>query len=339
MATTADELLDTARDALAAGDFETAQAAALASLEIDGLAVTHQIVGGLYYMDDRATDALRHWEAAFRLFREAGELRSAARVAIDLARLHVGMLGHVAAGQGWAERARTMLGRVGPCVEWGYLELAYMACDRPDIDALLASTDRALTIALEFGDSDLEVQAMADSGLALVSQGRVSEGFARLDAALAAISAGEVGPVAAGISFCSMLTACDRVGDVRRAEEWTGIIEAVLSNAGNRPAGVAHSLPRRLRLGALRGRSVVAGRGADDGGARTGRPSERRPSGADRRSPRQLAHRAGTRRGSGRSAGPVRGSASPVVVRSPGSTCCAATSTSPRPSCGAGARR
>ena len=133
-----------------------------------------------------------------------------------------------------------------------------MACDRPDIDALLASTDRALTIAVEFGDSDLEVQAMADSGLALVSQGRVSEGFARLDAALAAISAGEVGPVAAGICFCSMLTACDRVGDVRRAEEWTGIIERRPQQRRQSAPGAAHSLPRRLRLGALRGRSVAA---------------------------------------------------------------------------------
>jgi DNA-binding CsgD family transcriptional regulator len=235
MATTADELLGTARDALDAGDFETAQAAALASLQIDELAVTHQIVGGLYYLDDRATDALRHWEAAFRVFRQAGELHAAARVAMDLARLHASMLGHVAAGQGWAERARILLDRVGPCVEWGYLELAFLACDRPDVDELLASSDRALTIALEFGDSDLEVLAMADSGLALVSQGRVSEGFARLDAALAAISAGEVAPVAAGIAFCSMLAACDRVGDVRRAEEWTGIIAALFSNNGNQP--------------------------------------------------------------------------------------------------------
>jgi DNA-binding CsgD family transcriptional regulator len=235
MATTADELLDTAHDALAAGDFESALAAALASLEIDELPATHQIAGGLYYLDDRDAEALRHWEAAFRLFRSAGEHRAAARVAIALAGLHVSTLGHVAAGQGWAERARILLERVGPCVEWGYLELASMACDRPDVDALLASTDRALTIALEFGDSDLEVQAMADGGLALVSQGRVREGFARLDAALAAISAGEVGPVAAGIAFCSMLTACDRVGDVRRAEEWTGIIAAVLSASGNRP--------------------------------------------------------------------------------------------------------
>ena len=117
-----------------------------------------------------------------------------------------------------------LLERVGPCVEWGYLELAQIACERTDIDELLASADRALEIAAEFGDLDLETQAMADGGLALVTQGRTSEGFARLDAALAAITAGEVTPIVAGICFCSMLTACDRAGDVRRAQEWTGIV-------------------------------------------------------------------------------------------------------------------
>ena len=43
------------------------------------------------------------------------------------------------------------------------------------------------------------------------------------------------GPIAAGISFCSMLTACDRAGDVRRAEEWTGIVSGVLAGLGNKP--------------------------------------------------------------------------------------------------------
>ena len=220
--------------------------------QIDELAVTHQIVGGLYYLDDRAADALRHWEAAFRLFREAGELRAAARVAMDLARLHASMLGHLAAGQGWAERARILLDRVGPCVEWGYLELAFLACDRPDVDALLASTDRALTIALEFGDSDLEVQALADSGSALVSQGRVSEGFARLDAALAAISAGEVAPVAAGI--CVLLDA-DGLRSSRRRAPRRGVDGHHRGRVQQhrQPApSAAHPLPRRLRLGALR---------------------------------------------------------------------------------------
>ena len=53
-------------------------------------------------------------------------------MAIGLASLHGGSLGNRAAAQGWLERARRTLEKVGPCVEWGYLELAFMACDRPD---------------------------------------------------------------------------------------------------------------------------------------------------------------------------------------------------------------
>jgi len=110
-----------------------------------------------------------------------------------------------------------------------------MACDRTDVDDLLASANRALEIALEFHDADLEAHALADIGLALVTRGRTSEGLARLDAALAAISTGEVGPWAAGICFCSMLTACDRTGDVRRAQEWTGIVAGMIRPLGGRP--------------------------------------------------------------------------------------------------------
>jgi DNA-binding NarL/FixJ family response regulator len=128
-----------------------------------------------------------------------------------------------------------LLERVGPCVEWGYLELARLACERTDVDDLFMSANRALSIAADFGDVDLEAQAMADGGLALVTQGRASEGFNRLDAALAAISAGEVSPMVAGVCFCSMLTACDRAGDVRRAQEWTGIVASMIRDLGNRP--------------------------------------------------------------------------------------------------------
>src|SRR4029077_20486376 len=104
-----------------------------------------------------------------------------------------------------------------------------------DVEELLASADRALRIAVDFGDIDLEAQATADGGLALVTMGRRKEGLARLDASLAAITAGEVTPIVAGMCFCSMLTACDRTGDVRRAQEWTGIVADMIRDSGNRP--------------------------------------------------------------------------------------------------------
>jgi DNA-binding CsgD family transcriptional regulator len=202
---------------------------------VDGTAADHRLRGDLLWSDDRYVEAVVEWQVAFRLLREAGELREAAQVAIELARTLGSDLGTRAAGRGWVERARRVLGQVGPCPEQGRLELAFMACDRPDTGELLAATDRALAIAAEFGDAGLEAQALADSGLALVTQGRTHEGFGRLDAALAAITAGEVDGATASICFCSMLTACDRAGDVRRAEEWSALVSGLLDRSENRP--------------------------------------------------------------------------------------------------------
>ena len=231
------ELLQDASTALEAGDVATALARIAAAIEADDPPLAHVMLGGIAYMDDRFPDAREEWERAFAGLRSTGDLRAAASVAIDLAELHANTLGNTAAGNGWANRARRLLEKVGPCPEWGHLELAFMACERPDVDDLLRSAERALVIAAEFDDVALEVRALADSGLALVTQGRVHEGFDRLDAALAAIAAGEVRDLSVvGKSFCSMLSSCDRVGDVRRAEEWTNLVQAmVLDRFDGRP--------------------------------------------------------------------------------------------------------
>ena len=201
----------------------------------------HQELAVGAYMADDLEETRRNAEAAFRGYRDRGDLQAAARVAIDLARLHDGAFGNHAAGRGWLDARGERSSSVGPCVEWGYLELALMGCDRLDIDDLEASADKALAIALEFGDHDLEVVALADGGLALITQGRVREGFDRLDSAMAAIAAGEVADFGlAGKSFCSMLTGCDRAGDVNRVEEWTRVMrEMMLEPNGGQPKVLA----------------------------------------------------------------------------------------------------
>jgi tetratricopeptide (TPR) repeat protein len=191
----------------------------------------HDLValGALLYADDQLEEARVQLEAAFVGLRELGDLRTAAVVAGRLGELHAGSLGNEAVGRGWMERGRELLEQVGPCVEWGYWELARLACDRPDLDDLTASTERALAIAREFGDVGLEARALADSGLALVTKGRVREGFARLDQALATLSSGEVGdPYVVGTSLCSLLSSCDRAGDVERAIESIRLVETLL---------------------------------------------------------------------------------------------------------------
>lgn len=178
---------------------------------------------------DADLDAARgHLETAFKHWRAAKAPQPAARIAALLADVHGTFLGNPAAGQGWVHRGRRVLEPVGRCVELGYLELAITACELTDINRLLEAADLALELALEFGDPDLEVRALADSGYALVLHGRLKEGFARLDEAMAALSTGELQDVAlASTSYCAVLSAYDRAGDARRAEELDRIVAAL----------------------------------------------------------------------------------------------------------------
>src|SRR4051794_14009399 len=232
-----DTLLGDAVAAFGRGDLDAVVAAARRLVEIDDHPFGHQALGDVAYLGDDLHESRRRYEAAFRGFRDRRELRSAAKVAIHLAELHEQSFGNHSAAQGWLERAKRTLDKVGPCVEWGYLELAVLACFRSDAVDLEASAERALAVATEFDDPDLEVRSLADGGLALVTQGRMQEGFARLDEAMAALAAGEVrDPAVAGRSFCALLTSCDRVGDVARADEWVRVVnEAALASMGGRP--------------------------------------------------------------------------------------------------------
>jgi ATP/maltotriose-dependent transcriptional regulator MalT len=193
--------------------------------------------GGLAYVDDRLDEARTRWEQAFKLLRTAGACGPAARVATLLGELHWAGLGNASVGRGWFERAHRLLDEAGPCVERGYWELGRLACDRSDVDGLLRSAERALAIAVEFGDVALQTRALADAGYALVAQARLAEGFARLEEALAVISGGEVTDAfAVSTSCCAALSACDRAGDRERAAEWLQVVQdAVLGPAEGRP--------------------------------------------------------------------------------------------------------
>jgi DNA-binding NarL/FixJ family response regulator len=159
-------------------------------------------------------------ERAYAAFTAAGDLRAALRTALMLIGL-TGIVGEMAAGRGWEQRALRLAARIGPCVERGYLALCRVGCEYHDPRQLLERAELALSIAAEFGDRELEIRALADKGLALVSQGRVEEGFALLDDAMTAVSAREIrDPKTRGVTVCAMFSACERTGDTGRADYW-----------------------------------------------------------------------------------------------------------------------
>ncbi|HLZ95316.1 MAG TPA: LuxR C-terminal-related transcriptional regulator, partial [Candidatus Dormibacteraeota bacterium] len=194
---------------------------------------------------------LLHARSSFRLHRASGAVRRAAFTAILIANIHQNM-GDLAAQRGWLGRAGRLLKDQGRCLEAGYFAVATSACDVLEIERLREQTRTALEIAREFGDTDLEVRALADGGLALVASGQVAEGFAWLDEAMAAIVAGEVANhVFAAKSCCAMMHACDRIGDVERASEWARAVSGYAQTRFGSPAPPILMSHCRIALGSL----------------------------------------------------------------------------------------
>jgi DNA-binding NarL/FixJ family response regulator len=134
-------------------------------------------------------------------------------------------LDNQAAARGWFSRGATLLEGEGDCVERGWVELGLVGCSVTDVTRLAEQAAAALDLARRHDDLNLEAKALADLGLAQVSLGMVEEGTARIDEAMAIVSSGEVSVFAASQVVCCTLSACERCGDLGRAEKWMRVLE------------------------------------------------------------------------------------------------------------------
>ena len=83
------------------------------------------------------------------------------------------------------------------------------------------------------GDPDLELCALGDLGLTLVSQGRTSEGLGLIDEAMAGTLGGEHRQLLTVVTACcDMLVACDLAGDLRRAVQWCQVADRFIDRYG-----------------------------------------------------------------------------------------------------------
>lgn len=168
--------------------------------------------------------ALEHLSAAIRGFTAAGDRRRAAMACARLGDVYAQAVGNLTAARVWFRRAARLVEDEPPCLEQGWVAVASLGCDVDDPAELLAAAELALERARRFGDVNLEAKALADGGLAQVQAGRMAEGMALLDEAMALIC----GPVddldAAGRSVCSFLTACYYSGDFERARSWADVL-------------------------------------------------------------------------------------------------------------------
>lgn len=218
--------LEEGKQALARADWHAArcafQNAPDCAEKFEGLGVV------AWWLDD-APSLFEARVEAYRLYRQAGDRRGAARVAIQLAESFFHFRGEVAVARGWLRRAHRLLEGLETVHERGWLAVWEADLDLEtgeDLEQVLRSALEGARIGRALGDVDLEMTALALEGVALVTTGEIVQGMRRLDEANAAVVAGEMSdPIAIGLSYCYLMRACERMLDFERATQWFARVE------------------------------------------------------------------------------------------------------------------
>ncbi|HMC55127.1 MAG TPA: LuxR C-terminal-related transcriptional regulator [Gemmatimonadaceae bacterium] len=220
----ADPLLDAARDAMRRGAFDEARDKLVASIMRGETPEALEELGLVSWWLDDAARTLESRERAYMLYRDRGDPRGAARVAIWLVWDNLAFRGDFAVASGWLERSRRLLDDHRETPEYGWLllregEVALFRGHNPR--GAIDSAARAAELGRELKDEGVEFTALALEGLARVSAGDIEGGMRRLDEATVAATAGEVKEMhAVGLVCCWQIFACEQVRDFDRAAQW-----------------------------------------------------------------------------------------------------------------------
>jgi len=171
----------------------------------------------------RDADSDEAWERAHRECLRRDDATQAVRCAFWLA---MGLIrrGELARGSGWLARARRLIDeRQLDCVEQGYLlvPVGLQSLGQGDAATAHATFGQVAKTAARFDDPGLMVLGRLGQGQSLIQMGEAAQGVALLDEAMVAVTAGEVSPVITGIVYCAVILECQKIFDLRRAQEWT----------------------------------------------------------------------------------------------------------------------
>ncbi|MHB8576309.1 MAG: helix-turn-helix transcriptional regulator [Dehalococcoidia bacterium] len=211
--------------ALRAGQWVLARAAFSAVLAREDIPEAHDgLAEALSWLGDVAT-AIAHGERAYAGFRRDTP-RRAALVALWLAREHLNLGGRRAIANGWLNQAERLLEDQRPCVEHAWLEW-FRAKLAPSPAEEAAAARRALESAAGYGNAALEALALSQLGRAHVQLGQLREGMDELDAAVAAVTGGEIRDAQViADTCCNLITACETAADYERGVEWCQFVNA-----------------------------------------------------------------------------------------------------------------
>ena len=228
----AEEALARAGEALERGRWEEARAgfeAVLAQGESPDALLG--LADALFWQGD-AHGCIACMERAYAALRRAGQPGGAVTIAIWLAILYKKCLGNQTACSGWVARAARLIEDHQQVDLEGWLWWA-RAFEATDIARTLDAAERALAHARKTPDADLELCSLGELGSALVAAGRVEEGLALCDEAMAATLAGEFASRDTVVAAtCCMLEACDCAADLVRVRDWCRVADDFMRTFG-----------------------------------------------------------------------------------------------------------
>ena len=253
-----DDALTAARDVLARHDWQAARdAAAFATVDTPALeAERADLLAEAEWWLGRLDECIEARQQAYRLFDELGEHRRAGQCAVWLWE-HYAITARPANASAWLRRARRSLEGDNECAAYGALLLreAEVAHAGGDLDRASALATDVIALARDLRSADLEAEALQTNGRVLIDQGDVAEGMGHLDEAMLFAVEGRLGPYSTGKVYCSLISACEDVGDYDRAAEWT---EATMRWADRHPFAIFPGICRVHRAVVLKRRGDLA---------------------------------------------------------------------------------
>jgi ATP/maltotriose-dependent transcriptional regulator MalT len=261
VSTAASDPLGPARDAIAAHDWaaalDAAQAAAPATAgdpraEADRADLEAEAAWWLGRIDT----CIAARELAYQRYYELCATREAGQCAVWLWEHHMISARPAIAGA-WLRRARNALEGDTECAAYGSLLLreAEVAHGPGDLTGGSARAAEVIDLARRLRSADLEAEALQTRGRIRIDEGDVERGMADLDDAMLFAVEGRLRPFSTGKVYCSLISACEEVGDVDRAAEWT---EATLRWAQQHPFAIFPGICRVHRAMVLKRKGDLA---------------------------------------------------------------------------------
>jgi class 3 adenylate cyclase len=223
VAQTVDDPLAAARDAVSRKSWREAFEA-YASIEQSSLsAVDLERYGEAAWWSGKLNEAIRLREGAYVAYAGEGEKVAAAQVALTLAWDEANR-GAFAVSQGWFGTAERQLEGEEESAVHGRIALTQATqamFAEGNYPKAIECLERAYELGRRFGDRDTQMLALVAKGRALVKMGEIDKGLELIDEGTAAAVSGELEAYSTTLVYCMTISACQDVGDVRRAAEWT----------------------------------------------------------------------------------------------------------------------